>query len=54
MNTTQTNNKSHQDALNVTANFVKSGGKIIKPGNNYVGKAWEGMKTKKQFMKERR
>lgn len=54
MNTTQHRNNLHQEALDITAQFVKSGGKIIKPSEDYKGQEWQAPKPKRLVIHNRK
>ena len=53
MNMIQENNRKHQECLDIVAKFEKSGGKIIKPGNDYKTKGWQAPKPKRLVIPKR-
>lgn len=54
MNKIQTNNKAHQESLDVVDKFIENGGKINVVGEEYKSLEWKGIKPKKHLMPDNR
>jgi hypothetical protein len=53
MNKTTIRNKLHQEGLDLTAKFIKSGGKVTTAPDNYEGQVWEAVRPKHRQVNRR-